>query len=174
MPERILVLGTAGAGKTTVALRLAEQLQLPHVELDAWRREGGVRVPRPELIRRASVLAKQPQWVCEGIFLTWTTPLMEAADLIVWLDVSRTRAAGRVLRRAVSNMRSGSRPRLWATLRFVYSVLRPHELDAVLSSPKNLNPSRTAIKEALDGYDDTLVVVRSDGDVSEMLATLRR
>ena len=32
---RIVVVGTSGAGKTTLARRIAAQLQLPHIELNA-------------------------------------------------------------------------------------------------------------------------------------------
>src|SRR6266481_7086288 len=38
---RIVVVGTSGAGKTMLARRIAAQLQLPHIELDAinWQSE---------------------------------------------------------------------------------------------------------------------------------------
>jgi shikimate kinase len=38
---RIVVVGTSGPGKTTLARRIAAQLQLPHIELDAinWQSE---------------------------------------------------------------------------------------------------------------------------------------
>ncbi len=34
-PRRILVAGTSGAGKTTVARRVAAVLSIPHIEIDA-------------------------------------------------------------------------------------------------------------------------------------------
>src|ERR1700730_13215403 len=38
---RIVVVGTSGAGKTSLARRIAAQLQLPHIELEAinWQSE---------------------------------------------------------------------------------------------------------------------------------------
>ena len=34
-PRRVLVAGTSGAGKTTVARRVAALLHIPHIEIDA-------------------------------------------------------------------------------------------------------------------------------------------
>lgn len=35
--ERFLVIGSSGAGKTTVARQIARILDLPHIEFDAYR-----------------------------------------------------------------------------------------------------------------------------------------
>jgi len=40
---RIAVIGTSGAGKTTLARRIAGRLKLPHVELDAINWQAGWR-----------------------------------------------------------------------------------------------------------------------------------
>ena len=39
--ERIAVIGTSGAGKTTLARRLAGSLDVPHLELDAIYHQAG-------------------------------------------------------------------------------------------------------------------------------------
>jgi len=43
--NRLLVVGTTGSGKTTMASRLAQKLDLPHTELDAlnWGRDWTMR-----------------------------------------------------------------------------------------------------------------------------------
>jgi dephospho-CoA kinase len=46
-PMRILVAGTSGAGKTTVASRVATLLDLPHVEIDALFHARGGRLGTP-------------------------------------------------------------------------------------------------------------------------------
>jgi adenylate kinase family enzyme len=45
-PSRVLVAGTSGAGKTTLAARIGALLRLPHVEIDALFHGPGWR-PRP-------------------------------------------------------------------------------------------------------------------------------
>ncbi|BAY82343.1 hypothetical protein NIES267_18220 [Calothrix parasitica NIES-267] len=34
-PQRICVIGTSGAGKTTLALQVSQKLNIPHFELDS-------------------------------------------------------------------------------------------------------------------------------------------
>lgn len=55
-PERVLVVGTSGAGKTTLAARVARAWRLPRVELDALHHGPGW-VPRPEFAREVAAFA---------------------------------------------------------------------------------------------------------------------
>ena len=42
-------------------------------------------------------------WITEGVQLGWTSPLLEAAEAIVWLDhITSTEASGRMVRRFAS------------------------------------------------------------------------
>jgi hypothetical protein len=124
--RRILVVGVAGSGKTTMALALGARLGVPAIHLDnVADADGQVDpsilhappgefpdhpfVPRPldERVRIAESIAVQPAWVAEGSFIEWTDPLQDAADTIVWLDQARARdSIASVLGRA---MRSSGR-----------------------------------------------------------------
>jgi hypothetical protein len=53
-----------------------------------------------------------------------------------------------------------------------WSVIRPHDLAAVPSSPKNLDPSRAAIADVLEGKHPK--VLRTDRDIEKLLGDLRR
>lgn len=110
---RILVIGTTGCGKTTTAGRIARQLNVPHVELDAlfWLPEWKERTDddfREEVIRALAVDA----WVADGNYhrqigdLTW-----RQADYIVWVDTNFWIALPRLFRRSM--WRLWSREPLW-------------------------------------------------------------
>jgi len=58
-PRRVLVAGTAGAGKTTVAGWIAMALQLPHVEIDALF-HGADWTPRPSFIDDVHRFSAEP------------------------------------------------------------------------------------------------------------------
>ena len=99
-PRRILIVGGPGTGKSHLANKLGALLDVVPTDLRVLTREliGG---PLPSYWRTtlAKDLAIESQWIAEGTFIGWTEPLMEAADLIVWLDFPRLSA----LRSVVTN-----------------------------------------------------------------------
>ena len=65
--KRVAVFGNAGAGKSTVARRLAEITGLPLCVLDKVQfREGGEPLPYEEYLERHSDLLAQDAWIIDG------------------------------------------------------------------------------------------------------------
>lgn len=87
--RRIHVVGGPGSGKTTLARQLAQKLGVPQYELDKIACEGLYFHWRPLETRLADIrqIAAQPTWITEGMWLGWTDELLQAADVILWLDV---------------------------------------------------------------------------------------
>ena len=95
--QRILITGNAGSGKTTAARRLATKLgTLPHhldqiVWCSGWR--------KVELDRKNSNierLTSGPKWIIDGV----STKAMDSADIILFIDLPRSRCLSRVIERA--------------------------------------------------------------------------
>ena len=67
---RIVVIGTSGAGKTTSARRIAGELGLPHIELDAINSQPGRRDltqhDPDEFVRRVAEATRAQVWVVDG------------------------------------------------------------------------------------------------------------
>jgi hypothetical protein len=154
-PRRVYIVGGTGSGKSTLAARLAPRLGLNPINLDDYRYTAqGTRTDRAALTALAAEMASRDTWVADGIYLTWTLPLIEAADLIVWLDPPRTVAASRVLRRWIGLQLCGHAPYgRRKALRIALGAMRPRPLADVLASPKNLNPSQAAIAAVLQPYE---------------------
>ncbi|HEX4197811.1 MAG TPA: hypothetical protein VHZ26_10245 [Caulobacteraceae bacterium] len=121
MARRIVLLGCAGSGKTTLARRLGEQSGAPVICLDAiWRSEWG-----PDDVQHFRALMTKAHagraWISDGNFALATFDIrLPRADLIVWLDRPRLhcawRAVGRVFRPSEAH-----RPRdLIKVLRFIW------------------------------------------------------
>ncbi|MEQ9190169.1 MAG: hypothetical protein RLQ25_06665 [Alphaproteobacteria bacterium] len=129
--HRILVLGSPGSGKSTVAGALAGRLGLPCVHLDQHYWRSGWREPAQEMWRRqVAELAAAERWVMDGNYSnTWDLRLPRA-DLVLYLDMSKWLCRWRVIKRMVLNpgrvrpdMAAGCPERLdFGFLRHVWNV----------------------------------------------------
>lgn len=118
-PQRVLVAGTSGAGKTTLAARISQVLGLRHVEIDALFHGPGW-TPRETFIAEVEAFSAQAGWVTEWQYGTVRALLAERADLMVWLDLSRARVMRQVIARTVRRRwrrqvlwNGNSEPPLW-------------------------------------------------------------
>jgi adenylate kinase family enzyme len=133
--RRVLVVGCAGAGKTTFARRLGDKLKLPVVHLDFrfWRPD--CQAPEHETWREQVVaLAAQPEWIMDGNYSSTYDIRMPRADSLVWLDYPRRVCMRRVVLRMIKGY-GRTRPDLPSNcperlnlefLRFVWSFPRAH------------------------------------------------
>lgn len=175
-PERILIIGGPGSGKSTLGRALAARLDLPVHELDLIARAGGGRAAMTsDEERRADVAAilASPRWVAEGVHLGWTQPLIEAAQLVVWLDhVTARQSSQRIVRRFIHQAITEARRRRgrerFARLRDYASRLR----ELAVSVPETRTYPRTELEAALRGSSATVVRCRSEADVDAFLAQL--
>lgn len=101
--SRVAIVGTSCAGKSTLASVLAEQLAVPHIELDAhhW---GLNWTPRPLELFRDSLdqATAEPRWVCAGNYRMVRDLVWQRATTIVWLDYSFPLVFRRALGRTIS------------------------------------------------------------------------
>jgi adenylate kinase family enzyme len=85
-----VILGCAGAGKTTFARRLSKRLAAPVICLDAIWRSGSVSA---DLSKFRAIIAEEhwrETWVSDGNFAQATFDLrLPHADLIIWLERPR-------------------------------------------------------------------------------------
>ncbi len=108
--NRILVIGSGGAGKSTVARELGVRLSLPVIHLDREFWSAGW-VPTPPDVWRAHIaeLTTRESWVMDGNYGGTMPARLEACDTVVFLDMPRLTCLRRVLRRALT-YRGRSRP----------------------------------------------------------------
>jgi len=130
LPRRILVAGTSGAGKTTLAGRVSAVLGLPYTELDSLHHGPGW-TPRPEFEADVRTIAAQDAWVSEWQYPAARPLLLERAELLVWLDlpvpVVMTRVVRRTLRRRLRRIElwnGNVEPPLWTVFTSDDHILR--------------------------------------------------
>ncbi|HEY4465370.1 MAG TPA: shikimate kinase [Streptosporangiaceae bacterium] len=120
--RRVSVVGTSGAGKSTVARELARSLGVPFVELDSiFHQPGWAGLPAEEFRHRVCGLAAGDGWVIDGNYSAVRPLVWARADTVVWIDLPRSvvmrQIVWRTLRRAAGRVElwNGNRER-WANL----------------------------------------------------------
>jgi adenylate kinase family enzyme len=100
--NRILVIGNAGAGKSTFARRLGRELALPVIHLDSHFWRSGWQIPETSIWRQQLVaLSASPAWVMDGNYINTFDVRLPRADTLVWLDYPRGICIRRVLMRTI-------------------------------------------------------------------------
>src|SRR5579883_1503505 len=100
--RRVVVVGTTGAGKSTLALRLARRLRCPHIELDAlhWGPDW-TPVARDCFRAHTRRAVAGDAWVADGNYRQVRDLVWGRADTIVWLDYPLRTVLPRLLRRTL-------------------------------------------------------------------------
>lgn len=122
--RRVSVVGCSGSGKTTVARRIAQALDVPHLELDAlhWG-PGWTAATADELRGRVAAVTSGDAWVVDGNYHSKIGTLVwERADTVVWLDPPRWRVMARSLRRTLRRILT--REELWSGNRESWDALK--------------------------------------------------
>jgi adenylate kinase family enzyme len=166
--QRVLVIGSGGAGKSTFAAGLAERLGLPVIHLDAlyWK-PGWIEPSRMAWEKTVNGLLADERWVMDGNYGGTLEMRLAAADTVIFLDLPRTLCIRRVVLRRI-RFRGRSRPDMtpgcperltWEFLRWIwrYPVER-----------------RPGIQDRLARLrtDQRAIVLRSPSDVEEFLRSL--
>ena len=147
-PERVVVVGCAGSGKTTLAREVAVRLDARHIERDAL---GDDEAPGFAGLVAAAVEAAGHRWVFDGAPYNAEALVYPRADAIVALDYPRRvvwrRVVGRSLRLWLTRRGDGAHTsasppwRWWAPTHPVRWAAQTHaarhaEIAALLAGPE--------------------------------------
>ena len=170
--QRILVIGSPGAGKSTLASRIAKRLGLPLIHLDREYFGPGWTMPsKTEWRERVKALAARPAWVMDGNYASTFDIRVPWATAIVWLDLPRWQCLSSVLWRVASNYgRSRADLGCAGPERFDWSFMR-----WIWSYPEKMRPRTARMLERLRP-DQRVYVLRSRSDIPALeaeLSTLR-
>ena len=85
--KKIIIIGSGGAGKSTLARKLSDITEIEIVHLDKlfWQ-PGWVSITREELADKVKGIVQGDSWIIDGNYSGTMDMRMEAADTIIYLD----------------------------------------------------------------------------------------
>ena len=103
--HKIVIIGSGGSGKTTLATQLSSTLQLPVYHLDAlyWQ-PNWVETDRKQWIEIQRTLVNKSQWIIDGNYGGTLDIRLEASDTIIFLNINRYICLFRAVKRTLEHM----------------------------------------------------------------------
>lgn len=163
--KKILVIGSGGSGKSTVATRLGALLDLEVTHLDKlfWRPGWSKRAPE-EWLQIVTDLTNRDSWILDGNYSGTLDLRFQKCDTVVFLDLSRWLCLWRIVTRML-RYRNGRRPDMAEGC--------PEKLDLefvlwVWNYPRRTKPKVVKLlREQGDGKK--IVWLRSRGEVEKFI-----
>lgn len=161
--NRVLVIGCAGAGKSTVARQVADITGLPLIHLDQhfWR-PGWVESDKAVWASKVEALIAESHWIMDGHYGGSLPLRLARADTTIFLDLPRWLCLWRVLQRTLlhlgrtrEDMTQGCPERFdWLFFKYIWTYQRDQ---------------KPRIMRALQNYTGDIIHCRTRTDVTTLL-----
>lgn len=98
--ERVMIIGSNGAGKSTFSYELSSKMQLPLIHIDKiyWHNRWEV-TPREEFEKIVFSEAQKARWLIEGNNLRSLNQRLQYADTVIWFEFPPVVCAVNILKR---------------------------------------------------------------------------
>lgn len=169
MMQRVIIIGSGGAGKSTLARQLGAMLGIEVIHLDAlyWQ-PGWAETPKSEWQETVQTLVQQDTWIMDGNFGGTMELRLAAADTVIFLDFPRLLCLWRVWKRRWQyagktrpDMRQGCPERLnWEFLQWIWTY-PTRRRPVVLKRLSQLAPNQT------------VMILRSPAQVRQFLSEVQ-
>lgn len=160
--NRVLIIGSPGAGKSTFAAKLSIITGLPLHHLDLiWHLPDRTTLSREEFDSRLDGILKSERWIIDGNYRRTMQKRLDCCDTVFWLDLP------------VSDCLRGIRDRVGkprADMPWTETAVDPEFESFVRTFPDNERPYISALLDAFENCGGEVVHFRSRAEADAYLS----
>ena len=170
--KKIVLMGNAGSGKSTLSMKIHEITSIPVFHLDKilWKADWE-RTPEDEFTTKHNQILEKPSWIIDGVAYKSTyEKRFEASDTIIFLDTSLEICKERALQRMKEDL---IRPNPYVTEGCRYPIELVKEQNEVIDMFHN--EYRLFIIDLIDNFKDSKSThhLINDSDVKQFLEVIK-
>ncbi|MCM3741305.1 DNA topology modulation protein [Oceanobacillus luteolus] len=153
--KKVAIIGSGGAGKSTLARQLSEKIGIPVYHLDAilWK-PNWVMTSKTEQRMIQNELITRESWIIDGNYGSTLDIRLNAADTIIYLDLPRTVCLYRAIKRRFQ-YRNRTRPDMAADCK---EKLDMEFLKWIWNYPKVKRPAILAMLKELSNEKNVIIL----------------
>lgn len=165
-----MIIGCPGAGKSTFAVTLAKQTNLPLIHLDYYFFDlsYGYNADKTAWKERVAKLAQGNRWIIEGNYKSTLSERLSRADTIIYFDYPRYVILWRMLKRRIQ-YHGSSRPGMPASY---VEKIDPNIVKLAWSFKRTNKP---VIDKVLEKYKGSkkIIILKKASDAAHFLESIR-
>ena len=151
---KILIIGTIGTGKTTLAKKLSKQYNIKYYEIDSIVHDddnGGIKRTFKQQDEIIKEINKNNNWIIEGLLRENLYYLLDLSERIILLDVNKRKRNIRILKRYIKQKLKLEQVNYTPSLKMLKNMYK--------WSRKYEENKKTFIKK-LDKYKDKVEIIK--------------
>ena len=151
---KILIIGTVGTGKTTLAKKLSKQYNIKYYEIDSIVHDddnGGIKRTFKQQDEIIKEINKNNNWIIEGVLRENLYYLLDLSERIILLDVNKRKRNIRILKRYIKQKLKLEQVNYTPSLKMLKNMYK--------WSRKYEENKKTFIKK-LDKYKDKVEIIK--------------
>ena len=151
---KILIIGTVGTGKTTLAKKLSKQYNIEYYEIDSIVHDdnnGGIKRTFKQQDEIIKEIDKNNNWIIEGVLRENLFYLLDLSDKIILLDVNRRKRNIRILIRYIKQKLKLEQVNYIASLKMLKNMYRWSE---------KYDKNKKDLMKRLEKYKDKIKIIK--------------
>lgn len=165
---KILIVGSPGAGKSTLGRLLSKALHIDHLELDDyyWLPNWGAHEPEAWQQVLGDLLSR-PSWIVDGNYLSSLQMRQNAADTVIFLDMPQSLCLFRVLLRAAKRA-CGRRDDLPLAIRANPQTKTAHQFLSFLKFVATFSRKQKPLVQGILQCHSNVILIRNSQDLAQL------